>query len=101
MCALYRDAGYDFLALTDHFLPKYGFPIVDTRPFRTNRFTTLLGAEVHAPATELGEMWHILAVGLPADFAPTPADGARAGAGRPLPPRPAPSWRSPIRPGTA
>ncbi len=73
VCARYRDAGYDFLALTDHFLPKYGFPIVDTRPFRTNRFTTILGAEVHAPATELGEMWHILAVGLPADFAPTPA----------------------------
>jgi predicted metal-dependent phosphoesterase TrpH len=74
VCALYRDAGYDFLALTDHFLPKYGFPIVDTRPFRTNRFTTILGAELHAPATELGEIWHILAVGLPADFAPTPPE---------------------------
>ena len=74
VCALYRDAGYDFLALTDHFLPKYGFPITDTRPFRTNRFTTLLGAEVHAPATELGEPWHILAVGLPEDFAPTPPE---------------------------
>jgi hypothetical protein len=72
VCALYREAGYDFLALTDHFLPRYGFPISDTRPFRTNSFTTLLGAEVHAPATELGEPWHILAVGLPSDFAPTP-----------------------------
>jgi hypothetical protein len=72
MCALYRDAGYDFLALTDHFLAKYDFPLVDTRPYRSNGFTTLLGAEVHAPATELGEPWHILAVGLPADFAPTP-----------------------------
>ncbi len=72
VCALYRDAGYDFLALTDHFLAKYGFPITDTTPYRTNRFTTILGAEVHAPATELGEPWHLLAVGLPADFAPTP-----------------------------
>ncbi|HEX2336050.1 MAG TPA: phosphotransferase [Hyphomicrobiaceae bacterium] len=72
VCALYRDAGYDFLALTDHFLPAFGFPIVDTRGFRTNRFTTILGAEVHAPATEIGELWHLLAVGLPLDFARTP-----------------------------
>lgn len=74
VCATYREAGYDFLALTDHFLPKYGFPVVDTRPFRTPGFTTILGAELHAPATALGEMWHILAVGLPLDFAPTPPD---------------------------
>jgi predicted metal-dependent phosphoesterase TrpH len=70
VCATYREAGYDFLALTDHFMAKYGFPIVDTRPFRTPGFTTILGAELHAPATALGETWHILAVGLPADFAP-------------------------------
>lgn len=70
----YRDAGYDFLALTDHFLPRYGFPIVDTRPFRTNRFTTILGAEVHAPANSQGENWHILCVGLPEDFPPTEKD---------------------------
>ncbi len=72
VCATYREAGYDFLALTDHFLAKYGFPVVDTRPFRTPGFTTILGAELHAPATSLGELWHILAVGLPLDFAPTP-----------------------------
>lgn len=71
VCATYRDAGYDFMALTDHFLAKYSFPIVDTRPFRTAGFTTILGAELHAPATALGEQWHILAVGLPLDFAPT------------------------------
>ena len=74
VCATYREAGYDFLALTDHFLGKYGFPIVDTRPFRTNAFTTILGAEVHAPATSLGELWHLLAVGLPSDLAPTAKD---------------------------
>jgi hypothetical protein len=74
VCAAYREAGYDFLTLTDHFLPKYGFPIVDTRPFRTNAFTTILGAEVHAPATSLGELWHLLAVGMPSDLAPTAAD---------------------------
>jgi predicted metal-dependent phosphoesterase TrpH len=71
VCAHYRDAGYDFLALTDHFLERYRYPIVDTRPFRTNRFTTLLGAELHAPNNSHGEIWHILSVGLPQDFAPT------------------------------
>lgn len=74
VCAAYREQGYDFLALTDHFLQKYNFPIVDTRPFRTNSFTTILGAEVHAPATALGERWHVLAVGLPEDFAATADD---------------------------
>ncbi|MBR0680386.1 phosphotransferase [Roseomonas eburnea] len=98
VCATYRDAGYDFLALTDHFLPKYGFPIVDTRPYRTSRFTTILGAELHAPATALGEQWHILAVGLPADFAPTaaeesgPALAARALAAGAFVAIPHPAW---------
>lgn len=71
VCATYREAGYDFLALTDHFLSRYGFPIADTRAFQVPGFTTLPGAELHAPATSLGETWHILAVGLPPDFAPT------------------------------
>jgi histidinol phosphatase-like PHP family hydrolase len=74
VCPRYRDAGYDFLCLSDHYLPEYGFPIVDTRPFRTNSFTTILGAEVHAMANSRGEAWHILAAGLPDDFAPTSRD---------------------------
>jgi len=74
VCATYREAGYDFLALTDHFMAKYNYPIVDTRPFRTKHFTTILGAELHAPATSLGELWHILAVGLPLDFAQNSAN---------------------------
>src|SRR5262245_31247405 len=71
VCTYYREAGYDFLALTDHFQRHYGFPITDTLPFRTNSFTTILGAELHAMANSQGELWHILAVGLPEDFAPT------------------------------
>jgi hypothetical protein len=71
VCAHYREAGYDFLALTDHFQRRYGFPVADTKGFRTNRFTTIPGAELHAPVNSQGEIWHILAVGLPADFAPT------------------------------
>lgn len=74
VCRRYREEGYDFLCLSDHFRAVYGFPITDTRDFRTNRFTTILGAEVHAGANSAGETWHILAVGLPADFAPTRDD---------------------------
>jgi hypothetical protein len=64
----YKRAGYDFLTLSDHFLARYGWPITDTRAFRANDFTTLIGAELHAMGTEVGELWHILAVGLPLEF---------------------------------
>lgn len=70
VCQVYRKAGYDFLALTDHFLKAYEYPVVDTTPFRTADFTTLIGAELHSGRTELGNLWHILAVGLPLDFSP-------------------------------
>ena len=70
VCRRYRAEGYDFLALTDHFVGAYGYPIVDTVPFRTNSFTTILGAELHSGPMLNGELWHILAVGLPPDFAP-------------------------------
>ena len=68
VCRAYREEGYDFLVLTDHFLEVYGFGVTDTRPFRTGDFTTIIGAELHAPETEAGEIWHIKAVGLPLDF---------------------------------
>jgi hypothetical protein len=71
VCRRYRAEGYDFLALTDHFIGTYGYPIVDTVPFRAPGFTTLLGAEVHSGAMANGELWHILAVGLPPDFTPS------------------------------
>ncbi|GAA0927091.1 CehA/McbA family metallohydrolase [Kribbella koreensis] len=67
---VYRDAGYDFVAITDHFRPEYGFPVTDTRMLRSEGFTTLIGAELHAPRTEAGQSWHIVAVGLPLDFEP-------------------------------
>jgi hypothetical protein len=31
----YRDAGYDFLCLSDHFEAEYGWRITDTRPCAT------------------------------------------------------------------
>ena len=70
----YRRQGYDFLALSDHFLECYGYPVTDTRGFRDSGFTTLLAAELHLGKLANEEVWHLLAVGLPADFAP-PAEG--------------------------
>ncbi len=66
----YKAAGYDFVALTDHFIEHYNWPIADTRRLRGNDFTTILGAELHAPVTSAGELWHIVAAGLPLDFNP-------------------------------
>ena len=43
-------------------------------PTRGAGFTTILGAELHEPATSLGDPWHILAVGRPRDFAPPTAE---------------------------
>ena len=34
-CRRYREAGYDFVSITDHFLPRYDFPLTDTRPYRS------------------------------------------------------------------
>ena len=75
VCRRYQAEGYDFIALTDHFVGTFGYPIVDTTPFRREGFTTLLGAELHSGAMENGELWHILAVGLPPDFAPSNTPG--------------------------
>lgn len=71
VCRRYKAEGYDFLALTDHFIGFFNYPIADTLPFRDDSFTTILGAEIHSGAMQNGELWHILAVGLPADFAPS------------------------------
>ncbi|MBN36544.1 MAG: phosphotransferase [Rhodospirillaceae bacterium] len=70
VCAAYREQGYDFLVMTDHFMEMYGFPVTDTRPYRTGDFTTIIGAELHAPETTVGEIWHIKSIGLPFDFEP-------------------------------
>jgi histidinol phosphatase-like PHP family hydrolase len=67
---LYREAGYDFVSITDHFRAEYSFPLTDTRALRTSTFTTLLGAELHAPRTEFSSEWHIITAGLPFGFTP-------------------------------
>lgn len=74
VCRLYEQGGYDFIALTDHFMEQYGFPVTDTRPFRSADFTTIIGAELHSGAIENGSPWHIVAAGLPLDFVSTAPD---------------------------
>lgn len=80
VCRRYKAEGYDFISLTDHFVGLFDYPIADTRAFRDADFTTIPGAELHSGAMENGEIWHVLAVGLPDDFAPsnTPDFAARA-----------------------
>lgn len=65
--------------MTDHFLPRYGYPVTDTRSFHGDGFITLAGAELHQGRLNNGELWHIVAIGLPWDFA-TPAEGESAAA---------------------
>jgi hypothetical protein len=66
----YRDAGYDFIMLSEHFADHFNWPMADTMAMRTNNFTTLIGVELHAPKTAVGEFWHIIAAGLPLEFEP-------------------------------
>ncbi len=68
VCRRYEAEGYDFICLSDHMVGRYGYPIADTTALRSNSFTTILGAEVHADRLANGEIWHLLAVGLPPDF---------------------------------
>ena len=81
VCERYRAEGYDFLSLTEHLVGLYDYPIADTTSLRTGDFTTILGAEVHTGQLSNGEIWHIVAVGLPLDFERPEApnmDGAQA-----------------------
>ena len=66
----YKAAGYDFVAITDHYNESFGCPVTDTRAFRDESFTTILGAELHVPRSEGKLPWHLVGVGLPLDFPP-------------------------------
>ena len=70
----YRDAGYDFICLSDHFEAEYGWQVTDTRPLRDEGFTTIVGAELSsAPWDDRHAFW-VTAAGLPVDFETPPAD---------------------------
>ena len=73
VCDYYARNGYDFFSLTEHFQERYMWPVADTRAFHREGFITIPGAELHPPMHRMqhGEPWHIVAVGLPYDFAPS------------------------------
>ena len=56
--AWYRDAGYDFVALSDHRV------VSDTTAFAQPGFVTIPGIEMHGPDPYTGERYHILATGV-------------------------------------
>ena len=70
VCRRYQAQGYDFIALTDHFVGLFDYPITDTKIFRNAHFTTILGGELHTGAMENGNLWHLLGIGIPYDFSP-------------------------------
>ena len=75
----YRDAGYDFVCLSDHFEEEYGWRVTDTRALRDQDFTTILGAELSSAPWEERNAYWVTAAGLPPDFgAPPPDDPAEA-----------------------
>jgi hypothetical protein len=71
--AAYRDAGYDFICLSDHFEAEYGWQVTDTRPFRDEGFTTIVGAELSSGSWSERNTYWVTAAGLPVDFAAPPA----------------------------
>ena len=78
VCRRYRAEGYDFIAVTDHFVGLFDYPITDTSNYREEGFSTILGAELHTGVMENGHIWHILAVGLPSNFTPPNAPNFRS-----------------------
>jgi hypothetical protein len=75
----YREAGYDFLCLSDHFEEEYGWRVTDTRSWRDDNFTTILGAELSSAPWDKRDCYWVTAAGLPLDFgAPPPDDQAEA-----------------------
>jgi hypothetical protein len=86
VCRRYHAEGYDFISLTDHFVGLFDYPITDTQDCNTTHFTTISGAELHSGAMENGNIWHLVAIGLPAGFTPPeaphfkPVKGSETGA---------------------
>ena len=70
---LYREAGYDFTCLSDHYWtdPRFAAETVcDSSGLDSDDFITLVSAELHCYGKlyDQARLWHILANGLPLDF---------------------------------
>lgn len=72
MCAGATMPGsYDFISITDDLIGSIDYPITLTSDTNSDSFNTIPGAELHSGAMQSGDIWHLLAVGLPTDFPPT------------------------------
>jgi hypothetical protein len=76
----YREAGYDFLVLTDHFEARWDWAVTDTASYRADGFTTILGAELSSADWDDEAVFWVNAIGLPGDFAPPGPGEAHADA---------------------
>ena len=70
----YKALGYDFICISDHLWNDQSWAarrVNDTRHLSDDTFTLIQGAELHAKgkAYDSYGLWHILANGLPLDFA--------------------------------
>lgn len=70
---LYRQAGYDFTCLSEHYWSDTRFcaqSVVNMQSHNSEEFITILSAELHCHGKKHDRdgLWHILANGLPADF---------------------------------
>jgi len=70
----YRDAGYDFICLSDHFEAEYAWQVTDTRTLRDENFTTIVGAELSSAPWDERDAYWVTAAGLPVDFEAPPED---------------------------
>lgn len=78
----YKRMGYDFTCLSDHLWiePKFcAQTVLDTAHLDTPDFVTIPSAEIHCPGKAYDKfgLWHIVANGLPLDFA-CPDEGETA-----------------------
>lgn len=70
----YRNAGHDFLCITDHFEDEYGWRITDVTRFDSADFVTLVGAEFSSGPWTMQDCYWVNAIGLDPGFAP-PSSG--------------------------
>src|SRR5262249_11531217 len=53
----YKQLGYDFICLSDHYEAEFGWQLADTTSLRDPSFTTLVGAELSRPGPMQGKWW--------------------------------------------
>lgn len=77
--AAYHAAGYDFVAITDHFEPQYGFAVTDPSPYVPDGLIAIPAAELSTGDWSQQDTFWVASIGLPPDFAPDrPEDGLGA-----------------------